>query len=117
MQKLEIPWSKLPWGGVDLLRQEASDALERFRAAAREHMFGVFNLKVRRMELWTDIIGEEAQGHLVVTTMDSFIKYRSGELAGYANEVLKRLEVKLFCMEEYESVSYTHLTLPTIYSV
>ena len=36
-------------------------------------------------------------------TMDAFVKWREGELKGYAGRFLERLSIKLFCMEEFES--------------
>ena len=40
---------------------------------------------------------------MIVSTMDSFVKWRAGEIKGYASRLLKRIEISLFCMEEYES--------------
>ena len=36
--------------------------------------------------------------------MDAFVKWRAAELKGYAGRYLERLSIKLFCMEELESV-------------
>ena len=41
--------------------------------------------------------------HLIVSTMDAFVKWRAGETKGYIHRFLERLKVTLFCMEEYES--------------
>ena len=49
------------------------------------------------------ILAEPRQGHLIVSTMDAFIKWRAGEMKGYMNRFLDRLQISLFCLEEFES--------------
>ena len=49
------------------------------------------------------ILAEPRQGHLIVSTMDAFIKWRAGEMKGYMNRFLESLQINLFCLEEFES--------------
>eukprot|EP00959_Pyramimonas_sp_CCMP1952_P263089 5501699-Pyramimonas_sp.AAC.1 len=56
-----------------------------------------------RDRLWEDVTKEGTNGYLIVPTMDYFVKWRAGAMKGYLNRWLDRLEISLFCMEEFES--------------
>ena len=63
----------------------------------------IVNIKRQRAVEWEKIIQENTQSLLILSTMDVFIKWRAGEIKGYANRSLRRFEISLFCMEEFES--------------
>jgi len=100
---LGIVWAELPSSSVDVIGDAAFAALEEFRGHAHAYMRRIFVIKRERAEHWDDIISEDTNGHLIVSTMDSFVKWRAGEIKGYAHRLLQRLEISLFCMEEFES--------------
>ena len=98
-----IDWAELPSGEVNVIPDSDFHALEDFRQNALEHMKQIFQMKMRRAEEMEKILDESRQGHLIVSTMDAFVKWRAGEIKGFINRYLKRLHIKLFCMEEFES--------------
>ena len=100
---LEIQWAGLPSGDAYVILDQVFEALEEFRAHALDHMLHIFQIKRRRAEHMEAILVEPRQGHLIVATMDAFVKWRAGETKGYINRFLQRLQVTLFCMEEFES--------------
>ena len=55
------------------------------------------------MELWQEIVSKATNGIVVVGTMDAWVKWRAGEVGGYMGELLRKIDIALFCMEEYES--------------
>ena len=66
-------------------------------------MTKISEMKKRGAKHWDDIIASNSSSHLVVSTMDVFVKRRAGQLKGYAQRLLGRLQISLFCMEEFES--------------
>ena len=63
----------------------------------------IVNIKRQRALEWEKIIEESNESLPVVSTMDVFIKSRAGDIKGYANSLLHRFEISLFCMVEFES--------------
>ena len=62
-----------------------------------------FHIKARRKELWQEIVPQATDGIVVVGAMIAWVKWRAGEIGGYAGALLRQLDIALFCMEEYES--------------
>ena len=52
---------------------------------SRSYMALIVNIKRQRALEWEKIIEENNESLLVVSTMDVFIKWRAGEIKGYAN--------------------------------
>ena len=103
IKTLGIEWAGLPSGDALVIEDEAFAALEEFRALAFEYMLQIFHIKSRKTEQMESIIDEPRQGHLIVSTMDAFVKWRAGEIKGYMNRFLQSLQVTLVCMEMFES--------------
>ena len=100
---LKVLWSALPSGDRDVISIELFTALDNFRHHALMHMRSIFHIRRRRGELMDAVLSQPSQGHLIVSTMDAFVKWRAGETKGPINRILERLKVTLFCTEEYES--------------
>ena len=103
IKTLGIEWTNLPWGKADVIGDEAFTAFKRFRSLAREHMVHIFYTRSRRTQHMESILAEPSQGHLIVSTMDAFIKWRAGEMKGYMNRFLDSLQINLFCLEDFEA--------------
>ena len=100
---LKIPWSDLPSGEPVVIDDTWFRALDDFRTGALRHMLRIVQIKLRRAKLMDDVLREPRGGHLIVSTMDAFVKWRAGDTKGCINRFLESLQVQLFCMEEYES--------------
>ena len=98
-----IQWASFQAAHRHVLPKEEFDMLNDFRKVSRSYMALIVNIKRQRAVEWEKIIQENNESLLVVSTMDVFIKWRAGEIKGYANRLLRRFEISLFCMEEFES--------------
>jgi len=95
----DIQWGRLRY----VLPQEEFDVIEAFRKLSSSYMGLIVDIKRQRAVEWEKIIQENTESLLVLSTMDVFIKWRAGEIKGYVNRLLRRFEISLFCMEEFES--------------
>ena len=96
-------WQDLPSGSASVVSEATHGDLCDCRFYAVVYMEKIFAIKHRRAQCWEDICKENSNGILIVSTMDSFVKWRAGEIKGYASRLMERVEINLFCMEEYES--------------
>ena len=67
------------------------------------YMINIFEMRKREAMHWDDIVASNSSSHLVVSTMDVFVKWRAGQLKGHTQQLLNRLQICLFCMEEFET--------------
>ena len=74
-----------------------------FRSNSIMYMEALFELKQRRQQEMEKMLDEPRHGYLIVSTMDAWVKWRAGEIKGPINRVMQKLDIKLFCMEEFES--------------
>ena len=98
-----IQWASLQSAHRYVLPKEEFDMLNVFRKVSRSYMALIVNSKRQRAVEWEKIVQENNESLLVVSTMDVFIKWRAGEIKGYANRLLHRFEISPFCMVEFES--------------
>ena len=103
IKTLDLAWTKLPSGTADVIGDEAFIALREVRTLALEYTLHKFKQESRRRTLMEDILAEERQGHLIVATMDAFIRWRAGKMEGYMKRFLDRLQINLFCLEDFEA--------------
>ena len=67
-------------------------------------MILVVEIKRRKAEEMELLLAPDSSGHLIVSTLDAFVKWRAGEIKGILDRRLKDKEIKIVCLEEAESV-------------
>ena len=100
--KIRIEWDRIRRSTI-LPGSDAFHAMHLFRKNFLKYMTLVMKIKRRRIEHWEMLLKKGKREHIVVGTMDAFVKWRAGELRGPHSRLLADKEFGLVVLEEFEA--------------
>ena len=103
IQSSDLLWQIQQMDVVEYINDPRYAKLQSFRVLANKHMTQVVKLKEQKAAEIEKLLASNDSGHLIVSTLDAFVKWRAGDMKGLVDKRLQRKELKMCFLEEAES--------------